>query len=214
VWVPASSDRAIEYRVAIVDLELMRAVRAADDRAVRLFVSGCAERTAPLFGAIYANDQSRTTDIELLVETLDDLWNTDIGPDSLQRRQPELATLPEVADTGEEWTTSEETLAAHAVLAVLYAVAYVADGRWRSAMNCARVASGVYFAEDPDVENLYDAERALQFDMLRLLTDGARSVADLRAADRGIARARAGRILVSLSRREGREIDIPPGVGR
>jgi hypothetical protein len=183
----------------VVDKSVADALAAGNAEQRRIFVAGCAERMAQLFGAVRSAEGDRADDIVAYVESVNALWDADTSAEAFQAAIDRLDQFPELQDD-DELIEVADTYAFYSVLTLLYALRCVASDDPQNGVKCAHAALTAMGQLDRNVPaaQLMDQERQRQREVTAgPVADPAASAA-LREADAAISRERAGVVLARM----------------
>jgi hypothetical protein len=184
----------------VVDESVADALAAGSAEQRRIFVAGCAERMAQLFGAVRSPDRDRADDIAAYVESVNALWDADTSAEAFQAAIDRLDRFAELQDD-DELLEVADTYAFYSVLTLLYALRCAASDDQQNCLKCAHAALTAMGQLDRNVPSarLMDQERQRQQEVSALPpADLTASSAAMREADAAIGRERAGVVLARM----------------
>lgn len=100
----------------LVEEAVAEALRDGGREAIRLYVSSCTERMAPLFVGLRAGEPGREADLDFYAESVRDLWYVDRPHADAAERVRLLERFPELQPDEEGITDVADTYAFFAVL--------------------------------------------------------------------------------------------------
>lgn len=124
----------------LVEEAVAKALRAGGGEAIRLYVSACTERMAPLFVGLRAGAPGREADLDLYVESVRDLWYADRPLADAPERVGLLERFPELQPNELGITDVADTYAFFAVLCLRHALTAHGSGRADDAVSCGHAA--------------------------------------------------------------------------
>ncbi|WEH17756.1 hypothetical protein [Streptomyces sp. VNUA24] len=147
-----------------VDEAVAEALRNGGGEAVRLYVSACTERMAPLFMGLRAGDTGREADLDFYAESVRDLWYVDRPLTEAAERVRLLERFPELRPDEEGITGVADTYAFFAVLCLRHALSAHGSGSPDDAVSCGHAALTAMGMLDQNVPGagLVAEERRLQ----------------------------------------------------
>lgn len=114
--------------------------RDGSSEAIRLYVSACTERMAPLFMGLRASAPGREADLDFYAESVRDLWYIDRPLADAAERVRLLERFPEFQPDEEGITDVADTYAFFAVLCLRYALLAHGPGDVDDAVSCGHAA--------------------------------------------------------------------------
>ncbi|MFD4690886.1 hypothetical protein [Streptomyces sp. NPDC058463] len=124
----------------LVEEAVAKALRDGGSEAIRLYVSACAERMAPLFVGLRADAPGREADLDFYAESVRDLWCADRPLADAAERVRLLERFPELQPNEEGITDVADTYAFFAALCLRYALPAHGSGSADDAVSCGHVA--------------------------------------------------------------------------
>ncbi|WP_327180824.1 hypothetical protein [Streptomyces sp. NBC_01334] len=124
----------------LVDEAVAEALRDGDGEAIRLYVSACTERMAPLFVGLRAGAPGREADLDFYAESVRDLWHADRPLADAAERVRVVERFPELQPDEEGITDVADTYAFFAVLCLRYALLAHGSGSADDAVSCGHAA--------------------------------------------------------------------------
>ncbi|MYW63018.1 hypothetical protein GTY65_02835 [Streptomyces sp. SID8379] len=116
------------------------ALRDGGGEALRLYVSACTERMAPLFVGLRAGAPEREADLDVYVESVRALWSVDRPLSDATERVRLVERFPELQPDEEGITDVADTYAFFAVLCLRYALLTHGSGSVGDALSCGHTA--------------------------------------------------------------------------
>lgn len=124
----------------LVEEAVAEALRDGGGEAIRLYVSACTERMAPLFVGLRAGSPGREADLDFYTESVRDLWHADRPLADAAERVRLLERFPELQPEEEGITDVADTYAFFAVLCLRYALLAHGSGSADDAVSCGHAA--------------------------------------------------------------------------
>ncbi|MFI9781413.1 hypothetical protein ACIHCV_43590 [Streptomyces sp. NPDC051956] len=124
----------------LVEEAVAEALRDGGREAIRLYVSSCTERMAPLFVGLRAGEPGREADLDFYAESVRDLWYVDRPLSDAAERVRLLERFPELQPDEEGITDVAGTYAFFAVLCLRYALLAHGSGSADDAVSCGHAA--------------------------------------------------------------------------
>ncbi|WP_327321287.1 hypothetical protein OG735_01440 [Streptomyces sp. NBC_01210] len=124
----------------LVEEAVAEALRDGGGEAIRLYVSACTERMAPLFVGLRAGAPGRASDVDFYAESVRDLWYADRRFADAAERVRLLERFPELRPDEEGITDVADTYAFFAVLCLRYALLAHGSGSADDAVSCGHAA--------------------------------------------------------------------------
>lgn len=124
----------------LVETGVAEALRDRGGEALRLYVSACAERMAPLFAGLRAGAPGREADLDLFAESVRDLWCADRPLADATVRVSLLEQFPELQPKEEGITDVADTYAFFSALCLRHALLAHGTGNVDDAVSCGHVA--------------------------------------------------------------------------
>ncbi|MFD4135244.1 hypothetical protein [Streptomyces goshikiensis] len=124
----------------LVEEAVTEALREEGGEAIRLYVSACTERMAPLFVSLRASAPGREADLDFYAECVRDLWYADRPLADAAERVGLLERFPELQPDEEGITDVADTYAFFAVLCLRYALLAHNSGSADDAVSCGHAA--------------------------------------------------------------------------
>jgi hypothetical protein len=163
-----------------VDEVVRKALREGPPLGVQIFAASCAERMAQLFTGIRGGNPDRSTDVDLFVRTMDNLWNIGLGR-SFSGSVNALEAFVELQPSEEGGINVPDIYAMYPVLVAKYACAYRAFGDPEDSIRCAHAALTAMGQLDNNVLqlHLFEDERVLQSKRIKIINKVASVGIDL-----------------------------------
>ncbi|MEU7075796.1 hypothetical protein AB0B30_37495 [Streptomyces narbonensis] len=176
----------------VVDPAVAESLRGGERTRIAAFVASCTERMAQLFTGLRGVDPSRAEDVELYLETLEDLWSLDLADSVFAVRMETLRELPELQPSEEGLVDVADIYAFYGVLCIRYAVLYRANGDAEDAVRCAHASLTALGQLDRNVPQaaFFQVEHEQQRQMMLGDTSISGPLLGLRDGDREISRER------------------------
>ncbi|MBV1941763.1 hypothetical protein KUF83_35180 [Streptomyces sp. BV286] len=124
----------------LVEEAVAEELRAGGGEAVRLYVSACTERMAPLFMGLRTGAPGREAELDFYAESVRDLWYVDRPLADAAERVRLLERFPELQLDEEGITDAADTYAFFAVLCLRYALLAHGSGSADEAVSCGHAA--------------------------------------------------------------------------
>ncbi|QJS99037.1 hypothetical protein G9272_00700 [Streptomyces asoensis] len=124
----------------LVEEDVAEALRDGGGEAIRLYVSACTERMAPLFVGLRAGVPGREAELDFSAESVRDLWFVERPLVDAAERVCLLERFPELQLDEEGITHVADTYAFFAVLCLRYAPLAHGSGSADEAVSCGHAA--------------------------------------------------------------------------
>lgn len=159
----------------IVEDDVKASLESRGAETLRLYSAACAERMAQIFIGCRASGTDRPEDVDLFVDTLQRLWDTE---DALRDHEDVAARIEDFPEMQPSETGLTDSAAIHrfySALTLRHAVLAVGAGDPGEAVNCGHVALTSMFQLDQTEEGgpLYADEKAWQRTTVEPVADAA-----------------------------------------
>ncbi|MBE1594560.1 MULTISPECIES: hypothetical protein [Streptomyces] len=124
----------------LVEGAVAQALRDRGGEAIRLYVSACTERMAPLFVGLRAGTPGREAELDFYAESVRDLWSVDRPLADAAERVRRLERFPELQPNEEGITGVADTYAFFGVLCLRHALLAHGSGNADEAVSCGHAA--------------------------------------------------------------------------
>ncbi|MER5893826.1 hypothetical protein [Streptomyces sp. NPDC001876] len=124
----------------LVEEAVAKALRDGGGETIRLYVSACTERMAPLFVGLRAGVPGREADLDFYVESVRDLWGADRPLAEAAERVSLLERFPELQPNELGITDVADTYAFFAVLCLRHALLAHGAASAEDAVSCGHTA--------------------------------------------------------------------------
>jgi hypothetical protein len=178
----------------IVEDDVKASLESGGADSIRIYLAACTERMAQIFIGNRSADAGRLTDVDLYVDTLQRLWNSDDAMGDFADLASRIEAFSEMQSPEDAvLTDSVDIHCFYSALVLRHAVLAVGSGESSEAVNCGHVALTSMFQLEQNTEgaDFYEDEKAWQ----RRSIDPAETSSDVDGLRAGCAEAGLERLI-------------------